>query len=943
MSNRILKWLYPVIFLLLAIQVSSGSNPSVHDHFEAAKHDSMISNDFTETPISSDLIKDYFLINGNGDDWIIDMSWDSNNDLILIGCTTSDDLPFNNSYVGAGDVFIVKLDQEKEIIWARYFGGSGLDYELKRISGIEPAVAMVIDEEDNIIIGGTTSSNDLPMVSSMNASYQGGHSDGFLAKYSSSGDLLWSTYIGGTGEDYVTDLLIDDGVIYALGMTNREQLFGSSYTSFQNYFILKLNGSGEYVDSFVSDKEFNFYMYSFCIDSSKSIVISGEDFTSGLIILLKLDSEFNEFFFKVLTGRSSTHNQGLYVVTNEFDQILMVGRIDINLANAERARMHGFLMMLSPKGEELWSYEPLGSEDEADFEKAIFDEKGNIIIIGEIINEEFEDEFVKNSYLKPESRKSYRVNFMMKMSLTGELLWSNIISYGVHNQEEHGNNDLKLLTQNSNGTVYFGGSIMGTYNSLQMTNFSVPADSGFNAYFATIPDPLDDEDNDFISNVYEYTHSMNLWDPADAQEDLDGDGLISIIEQRLTHTHPRDNDTDDDLLDDGFEVINYLDPLDAMGDRDRDSLTDADEYFIHHTSFSSKDTDYDGLSDGDEILIYGTEALNKFGDLDKDGLLDYEEINVYFTNHQEKDTDHDGISDYDEVNYGTDPNDPYDNKILNYSKIIVSILLTLFFIIAMYKLNSKIKNNGFSNLPQYMQLRHNGFNTYTEYCTAKDDGFENKHLQNLITSAGYQTLDDFNFFLKEIMAHDPVSRYQKENAEVLSIFSSSESPEQSIYGLEKSTSLLNGLNEQRIKLEALMALLSSIQSQFSSRLLQKMLLNKKTLLENKNMLSDQRNSLIQMQNNLKKAINDQTNWFEPWDRLLTLIEITGDAQSISIERIASVVALQEWHAAELIQLLIKNNPMIGEYDSEKQVFTKGLNVERYLVFAKNLVKKIETA
>ncbi|MDI6916941.1 MAG: PKD domain-containing protein, partial [Thermoplasmatales archaeon] len=89
---------------------------------------------------------------------------------------------------------------------------------------------------------------------------------------------------------------------------------------------------------------------------------------------------------------------------------------------------------------------------------------------------------------------------------------------------------------------------------------------------------------------------------------------------------PWDNDTDNDGLLDGDEVINYgTSPW--TNDTDNDMINDFDEINTYYTNPNSKDTDNDGLNDHEEIFTYRTYPARK--DSDFDGIDDKEEIDYW--------------------------------------------------------------------------------------------------------------------------------------------------------------------------------------------------------------------------------------------------------------------------------------------------------------------------
>ena len=91
-------------------------------------------------------------------------------------------------------------------------------------TSFEQGNGIAIDNQGNIYLTGNTNSSDFPVTpNAVQNTFGGGDnfgSDAFVAKISSEGNLLYSTYIGGSGDDFGTDIAVDNlGNIYVTGNT----------------------------------------------------------------------------------------------------------------------------------------------------------------------------------------------------------------------------------------------------------------------------------------------------------------------------------------------------------------------------------------------------------------------------------------------------------------------------------------------------------------------------------------------------------------------------------------------------------------------------------------------------------------------------------------------------------------------------------------------------
>jgi len=163
----------------------------------------------------------------------------------VAGGTESHNFPTVNAlqatHHGGTDVFVVKLNESGLPIYSTYLGGSGS----------EVAFGIAVDYFlGNAYVTGDTDSTDFPRVNALQNA-RSGFSDAFIAKLSESGSVLvYSTYLGGGGEDQARGIAVDlSGDAYVTGVTDSNDF--PTKNAFQNEligtsagFVTRLNQSG---------------------------------------------------------------------------------------------------------------------------------------------------------------------------------------------------------------------------------------------------------------------------------------------------------------------------------------------------------------------------------------------------------------------------------------------------------------------------------------------------------------------------------------------------------------------------------------------------------------------------------------------------------------------------------------------------------------------------
>lgn len=88
-------------------------------------------------------------------------------------------------------------------------------------SGMESASSVVVDSSGNLLISGTTTSPDFPVTAGVVQPKLAGSADQFVTKLDPSGNIIFSTYLGGSGQELGATMQTDEaGNIYLAGLTS---------------------------------------------------------------------------------------------------------------------------------------------------------------------------------------------------------------------------------------------------------------------------------------------------------------------------------------------------------------------------------------------------------------------------------------------------------------------------------------------------------------------------------------------------------------------------------------------------------------------------------------------------------------------------------------------------------------------------------------------------
>jgi len=272
-------------------------------------------------PSGSSLIYSTYLGGSDGEICYAVVADESGN-AIIGGVTASTDFPTtenasDTSLNGEADGFVAKLNPSgSTLLFSTYLGGSQDD----SISSI------VLDSSSNIIMGGSTESSDFPTTTGAYDTSHNGNFDSFVGKLDSSGSsLLFSTYLGGSQEDAISDIVLDSSSnIIVTGYTHSPRFpttpgtYDTSHNGKSDAFVAKLNPSctSLLISTFLGGSEDD-AGNEVMIDPSGNIVLVGGTLSNNLPTTSSaFDATFNggiDVFVSVLSSQLSSLQYSTYV------------------------------------------------------------------------------------------------------------------------------------------------------------------------------------------------------------------------------------------------------------------------------------------------------------------------------------------------------------------------------------------------------------------------------------------------------------------------------------------------------------------------------------------------------------------------------------------------------------------------------------------------------
>ncbi|MCT7967740.1 SBBP repeat-containing protein [Laspinema sp. D1] len=185
-------------------------------------------------------------LGGLENDRALDVVVDSRGSAFVVGETSSDNFPVTvgaaqTAANGETDGFILKLTPNGGFIeLGTYFGGARSD----------SVNSITLDNEGNFYVTGQTFSENFPMVGAVQNTIGGNGSDVLVAKFNPVGGLVYSTFLGGFGNDVGNAIAVDANQnVYVTGQASTDNFplvseLQRRYRGGGDAFVTKISSDG---------------------------------------------------------------------------------------------------------------------------------------------------------------------------------------------------------------------------------------------------------------------------------------------------------------------------------------------------------------------------------------------------------------------------------------------------------------------------------------------------------------------------------------------------------------------------------------------------------------------------------------------------------------------------------------------------------------------------
>lgn len=424
------------------------------------------------------------------------ISLDGQGNIIIIGLSGSQNFPLGSGkmHTRGIDAFLLKLRPNGDLIFGALLGGSRSDF----------ATHLATDLRGNIYISGRTESPDFPVTAHAfdhkcgtdgrcNPYHGGRHDDIFVSKFSATGKLQYSTYLGGSNDDEPRGMGVDlAGEVYlAVRTIGSFPLVHPLFSSGRPGAVVKISQSG-------SQLLFSTYLGG-CIFGGLALDVEGNVFVAGYTLtadlpvvrgfqnslrgpddayIAELNPQGSAILFSTYLGGSQ--GEGVSGISVDLiGNVVVVGETGSNdfplinpVQTVRRGKGDAFVTKFRTDGTGIQFSTYWGGSKDDSVVGVDFDPRGNIYIAGTTLSPNLRVKNAVQTKLNKGGTSSMPDAFLLKLDPSGtQVLYSTY--FGGHSAD-----GATAVKAGKNGATYVTGDTASN-DFTYVRPFMAPAPGGF--------------------------------------------------------------------------------------------------------------------------------------------------------------------------------------------------------------------------------------------------------------------------------------------------------------------------------------------------------------------------------------------------------------------------------------------------------------------------------
>lgn len=302
---------------------------------------------------------------------------DAEGNAYVVGDTVEPSFPvtpdaFKACEVNNPDIVVIKLSADgQQLLYSTCIGGSNF----------ETGYDIALDSAQNMLVSGSSASNDFPTVNPIQTYQDTDDEDGVVFKLAASGDsLVYSTYLGGTERDRAWTIDVDTadnayvGGTVTTGSTGFPITAGVVKSTLEatDGFVTKITPTGTLVYSTYLGGESIDSVANLAVDDAGNVYAlqTGLGFTG----ITKLNTDATNVVYSTEVESDPLVNEGYGgIAVDSFGNAYFLGQRD-----AEGRDKELVIFGLNPSGRQLYTREVGGSSTEEAMNMALYEQDGQV-------------------------------------------------------------------------------------------------------------------------------------------------------------------------------------------------------------------------------------------------------------------------------------------------------------------------------------------------------------------------------------------------------------------------------------------------------------------------------------------------------------------------------------------------------------------------------------